>query len=226
MSAVGDVLLRQSGDGHGRFALPVNLRQTRAEAIERGERILDIHGRAAPDQRADVVGIHIGRTGDQALDHRGRGKHRHARPGIEQRDDFLRLECATLRHHLHAQPRDMLHDVNAGAMTHRRGMQDGIPRCHRIDLAAIGEARHHKIVMREHGALRASGRSGRIEQPGEIASRARHNVDRICRKQHLVFRAANCDQPLETFRRMRSDLGVDTVRGKANARAGMFEDKP
>ena len=170
---------RQRGDGHRRLALAVDLRQPRAEAVERGQRVLDIHRRAAPDQRADVLGVEIGRTGDQALDHGRRREHRHARPGIEQRDDLLRLEAAALRHHLHAEPRDVLHDVDAGAVAHRRGMQDGVARRHRIDLAAIGEARHRKIVVREHGALRPSGRAGGVEQPGEIVARARHERDRI-----------------------------------------------
>ena len=70
----------------------------------------------------------------------------------------------------------MLHDVEAGAVAHRRGMQDGVARRHRIDLAAIGEARHHQIVVREHGALRPSGRAGGVEQPSEIAGVARHHV--------------------------------------------------
>ena len=43
----------------GALALAVDLRQPRAEAVERRQRVLDIHRRAAPDQGADVVGVGI-----------------------------------------------------------------------------------------------------------------------------------------------------------------------
>ena len=81
----------------------------------------------------------IGRTVDQALDHGRRREHRDARPGVEQREDLLRLEAAAFRHHLHAEPRDMRHDVEAGAVAHRRGVQDGVARRDRIDLGGIGD---------------------------------------------------------------------------------------
>ncbi len=143
---------------------------------------------------------------------------------IDQADHFVRLEAAAFRHDLHAQPRDVLHDVDAGAVAHRRGVQDGVTRHHRIDLAAIGEARHRQIVMREHGALRPPGRAGSIEQPGEIIARARHDRDRIGAEQRLVFGAADRDQALERLRRVRRDLAVDAGRSEADARAGLLQD--
>ncbi len=183
MIARGDVLLRQRGDGHWRFALAVNLREPRPEAIERDQRVLDIHRRAAPNERADIVGSAFGGASHQALDHGGRSKHRHARPGIEQREHFLGFEPATLRYHLHAEPRDMRHDVKTGTVAHRGRMQDGVARRHRIDLQRISMARRRQIPMREHRAFRPSGRARCVEQPGEIVRRARHDINRISRKQ-------------------------------------------
>src|SRR5712691_21235 len=71
MTAVGDFVPPEKGDRHRTFALAVDLRQAIAEAIDRFARILDIHRRAAPDQRADRGRIAIGAALDQALDHGG-----------------------------------------------------------------------------------------------------------------------------------------------------------
>ena len=79
--------------------------------------------------------------------------------------------------------------------------------------------------MREHGALRPTRGSRCVEQPGEIVARARRDADGVGRKQCLVIGAADRDQPLERFRRVWRDLRVESGRSKADARAGMFEDK-
>ena len=197
MIAVGDVLLRQGRDGHRRLALAVDLRQPRAETVERGERVLDIHRRAAPDQSTDVVGVRLGRAFDQPLDHGRRGEHRHALVRAKQREDLLRLEAAGFRHHLHAEPRHMRHDVEAGAVAHRRRMQDGVARRHRIDLGHVGEARGGEHAMRQHRALRPAGGAGGVEQPGEIVAGARHGIDGVGSKQRLVVAAADDDHVLE-----------------------------
>ena len=47
------------GDRHRAFALAVDLREPRPEAVERLQRVLDIHRRAALDDGADVVGSDI-----------------------------------------------------------------------------------------------------------------------------------------------------------------------
>ena len=46
----------------------------------------------------------------------------------EQRKDLIGLETAAFRHHLHAEPRDMHHGIHAGAVAHRRRMQDRVAR--------------------------------------------------------------------------------------------------
>src|SRR5437868_5270545 len=59
MRALGSILFRQRGDGHGAFALAVNLRKPRPETVERAQGILDIHGRAARNDGADVLRIAV-----------------------------------------------------------------------------------------------------------------------------------------------------------------------
>ena len=59
-----------------------------------------------------------------------------------RREDLLRLEAAGLRHHVDPEPRHMRHDVEAGAVAHRRRMQDRVAGRDRVDLGQVGEARH------------------------------------------------------------------------------------
>src|SRR5262249_59407581 len=59
MAAFADVLLRERGNGHRALALAINLGEPRPETIKRAQRILDIHRRAAPDDRPNVVWIAV-----------------------------------------------------------------------------------------------------------------------------------------------------------------------
>ena len=105
-----------------------------------------------------------------------------ARPGAEQREDLLRLEAAGFRHDVDAAPHDMRHDVEAGAVAHRRGVQDRIAGRSRIDLGQIGLARGGQHAVGEHRALRPAGRARGVEQPGEIVAVARRHRDRDRRR--------------------------------------------
>ena len=52
----------------------------------------------------------------------------------EQSEDLLRLEAAGFRHDVDAAPHHMRHDVEAGAVAHRRRVQDRIAGRNRVDL--------------------------------------------------------------------------------------------
>jgi hypothetical protein len=119
MIAVGDVLFGERGDRHRALALAVDLREPRTEAVERLQRILDVHRRPAPDQGADVAGVTAVIGVDEPFDH-GRGReHGGTRPALEQAEDLGRLEAAGLRDDLDPEARHMRHDVEAGAVAHR-----------------------------------------------------------------------------------------------------------
>jgi hypothetical protein len=222
--AAGDVGLGQHRDGHRAFALPVDLREPRAEPVERLHRILDIHRRAAIDDGADVVALAFRRALDQALHHGRGGEHRGARPGAQQFEYLRRLEAAGFRHDVDAAAHDMRHDVEPGAVAHRGRVQDRIAGRDRIHLGGAGDARGGEHLVREHRALRPPGGAGGVEQPGEIVGVARHDGDRVGREQPIVLRAADDDHALQTGRRVRSDLAVEPRRGKADARARLLED--
>ena len=185
MIAVRDVLARQHRDGHRAFALPVDLREPRPEAVERLERILDIHRRAAPHDGAQVVWIGPAAKIDQPLHHGGRGEHRHAAPVGEHAEDFVRLEAAQLRHHIDAHARHMRHHVESGAVAHRRGMQDRVARRRGIHFGQIRKARLREIAVREHRAFRAARGARGVEQPGEVVAVTRRNRHRIGGEQRF-----------------------------------------
>ena len=169
------------------------------------------------------AGSAVAPTIDQPLDHGGRGEHRHARPGGEQAEDLVRLEAAGFRHHVDAEPRHMRHHVEAGAVAHRRGVQDRVAGRDRVDLGQIGKARLRQHAMGQHRALRPAGGAGGVEQPGEIVAVARRDRHRVGGEQRVVFGAADHDQAFEACRRVRRDLGVEarrtrSTRARRNAR--------
>src|SRR6266542_6956084 len=117
--AVRDVLFRQRSDRHRALALPVDLNKPRAETVERAQRILDIHGRAAPDDGANVLRVAVTRRIDQPLDHGRRREHGGARPTAEQSKNLGRLKAAGFRNDVDAEPRHMRHNIEARAVAHR-----------------------------------------------------------------------------------------------------------
>jgi hypothetical protein len=170
MLARRNILFRQVGDGHRAFALPVDLREPRSKTVERAQRILEIHRRAAPDDGADILRGTFGRAIDHPLHHGGRREHRQIAPSLEQRENLFRLEAAGFRNDVDPEPHDMRHDVEAGAVAHRRRMQDRIARRNGIDFRRIGVARLRKIAVRQHRAFRPAGGAGSVKQPGQIVA--------------------------------------------------------
>ena len=119
----------------------------------------------------------------------------------------------------------MRHDVEAGAVAHRRGVQDRI----------AGRDRDRPRRRRRGSRRRAPGGSASRPSAGRWCPRcrtarrdrrrraARPRSDRP--RTALDSRALPIDdQPLEARRRVRRDLAVEPVGGEADARAGMLED--
>ena len=101
-------------------------------------------------------------------------------------------------------------------MAHRRRVQDGVARRHRIDLGRIGVARDGQHAMGQHRALGAPGRARSVEQPGEVVRRTRDGVgaDRVDREQALILGATDGSQRPERLRREGRDDGVEARRGE------------
>ena len=109
-------------------------------------------------------------------------------------------------------------------MAHRRCVQDRVAGRDGIDLAEIGVARRRQHAMGQHRALRTAGRAGGVEQPGEIVSVARNDLDRVGGEKLFELGAADDDDALQTVRCVRRDHAVESVGCKAHPRAGLFED--
>ena len=118
----------------------------------------------------------------------------------------------------------MRHHVESRAVTYRRGVQQHITRRDRIHLAGKRVTRRRQRPMAEHGALRAAGGAGRVEQPSEVTAKAWVDRDRIGRKQGLVLGAADRDQILKRCRSMGRDLIAELAGCEAHAGAGMLQD--
>jgi hypothetical protein len=84
---------------------------------------------------------------DQALDHGRRGEHRHAAMRAQQLEDFGRLEAARFRRDIESAVGDVRQHVEARAVRHRRGMDDGVARCDGIDIGKVVEHRCHQVAL-------------------------------------------------------------------------------
>ena len=224
MVAIGDLGARQGRNRHRTFALPIYLGQARAKTLERLDRVLDIHGGAAPDERSQLSLIAVIGVLDETLQHRRRGEHGGPRPCPEQAKNLVRVEGAGLRHDMHAHAHEMRRSIETRAMAQRRGVNDRIARPDRIHFCDVGMAHHCEHAMGEHCALGPSGRARGVEQPGQIITRARLNRYRIAAQQLAILLTVDGDQVLHAGRNMRRELRVKAVRGKTNAGARMLEN--
>src|SRR5262249_14453134 len=113
--------------------LAISRAEPRPETIRRAQRILDIHRRAAPDDRSNVVWIAVAARLDEPLDHGRRREHGGAWPSVEEAKDLGGLEAAGFGDDMDTEPRHVGHDVEARAVAHGRGMHDGIDEADRSD---------------------------------------------------------------------------------------------
>jgi hypothetical protein len=59
--------------------------------------------------------------------------------------------------------------VHAGAVRHRRGVDDGVLRRHGVDVDEVARAHRHQVAVRQHHALGAAGGATGVEQPRQVA---------------------------------------------------------
>ena len=190
---IRDGLTFQTGDGHGAFALTVDLDQARTQLRQRGLRVFDIHRSAAIDQRPQITGRAGPAMPGQAIDHGRCREHGGARPALDRVENLRRVEAATFRRHLTAAAGQMRQDVKARPMAHRRGMQDRSARLQTVDGCEIGPGHGGDIAMGQHRAFGPSGCPGRIEQPGEVVRPDIAQPDPVGTQQPLMLRGGEAD---------------------------------
>ena len=62
--------------------------------------------------------------------------------------------------------------VQAAAVRHRRGVDDGVVDVDRVDVDEIGQPHRHQVALRQHHALGPTGGAAGVEQPGQIVRSA------------------------------------------------------
>ena len=162
---------------------------------------------------------------DQALDHGRRGEHRDAAMDLQQLEDFRRIEAARGGHHVEPGAGNVGQDVEAGAVGHRRRVDDGIAGFDAVQVGQVVEDRRHHVALGQRHALGAPRGAARIEQPARVLGRARHDFHRLRCEQPLVVAGLDVDHRLKSFEPKRGDRGVEVSRGEAEARAAVGEDE-
>ena len=198
--ALADMELRQCGDRHGRFALAINLRETRPHHLQRALDVPQVHRAAAVDDGFQPVERWrvFARMGHHAMDHGRCREHRHAAPAAAQLEYFRGLEMPAFGNDLVGSDEHVRKIVLARTVRHGRRMQYGIVRRDALDSRKIGKRHAHQVAVRDHHAFRPSRRSAGVEQPGHIVGRRfAHGEVRLRAIQRRVIRRANFDHAFQ-----------------------------
>ena len=220
--------LRQRRDRHRGLALAVDLRELRAEHRHGPLAIGDVHRAAAIDDGLETarVGGRGARMFDQPLDHGGRREHRHAGVHPGEIENFTGIEAATGRDHLHGRGRDLRQHVLAGAVRHRRRVQDAIAGGDGVDIRKIAGGHDQQVAMGDHGALRLAGGAAGEEQPSHVVGIDLGDRRGIAGHERLVLGRLDIDQT-QAFhgeRRQRlGQVGGDQAQLRPRVRQDVFE---
>jgi hypothetical protein len=214
---------RQAGNGHRRFALAIDLHQHVAEARQCRPAVGDIHRPTAIDDGLQARQGAAVAVLDQALDHGRRGEHRYAAMRAQQLEDFRRLEAARFRRHVEPAVGDVGQHVEARAVRHRRGMDDGVAGRDGIDIGEIIEDRRHQVALGQRHALGPAGGAAGVEQPGRVGRRPLGRFDRRD-EQRVPCRAAGFDRFDQARHGQTGQRGMEVGRGEAQPAAAVAED--
>ena len=122
----------------------------------------------------------------------------------------------------------MRQHVEARAVRHRRGVDDGVARRDRVDVGKIVEDRRHHVLLRQRHALGAAGGAAGVEQPGRVlARRARPRPwARRARARRSAGRPrrSTSSRPA-TLAVQRRHRVVQLGGGEAQARAAVLQDE-
>jgi hypothetical protein len=135
----------------------------------------------------------------QPFDDGGRGEHRKRPSRLGQREQLGRFDTARRRHDVARAGHQVGNGVNAGAVRHRRGIDDGVLRRDRVHVDEIGEPHGHEVAVRQHHALGPAGGAAGVEQPGDVVGGTVHHRNGTSRQQLLVGGGLDIDLALEGF---------------------------
>jgi hypothetical protein len=198
---VGQVRARQRGAHHRRLALPVDLDEARSHDPQRALDVGGVHRCATVDDGLEALAAFAMGLGmvHQPFDDGGRGEHRKRTSRLGQPEQLRRFDTARGRHDVARAGHQVGNGVNAGAVRHRRGIDDGILRRDRVHVDEIGEPHGHEVAVRQHHALGPAGGAAGVEQPGDVVGGTVHHRNGTSRQQLLVGGGLDIDLALEGF---------------------------
>ena len=171
---VGQVLARQRGDGHGAFALAIDLHELLAHGVDGAAQVVHIHGTAAVDDGLEAV--HIGTRAahvlHQPVHHGGRRKQRQAAHVRGQLHQLGRIEPAGRGHHMARAAQHVGVVVQARAMRHGRGIDHGVAGLHVVHVGEVGHGHGQQVAVRLHHPLGPPGGARGVEQRGHVVGGA------------------------------------------------------
>ena len=195
MRRVAKMRTGQGRDHHGAFALAVDLHEARPHHADGPLDVGGIHRRAAVHDglEAGAIGARRLRVVDQPLDDGGRGEHRQPAQCGRQLEDLRWIEPARGRDHVTRAGHHVRDGIEAGAVRHRRRVDDRVTRIDRVHVDEVGQAHRHQVAVAQHHALGFAGGAARVEQPRQVLGGARGDRRRREREQRFVIGPGDLD---------------------------------
>ena len=175
MARVGKVMARQRRRHHGCLALAVDLHEARTQYPQRALQVGHIHGRTAVNDGLECRGGRVGvklrlfRVVDDPLHDGRRGESRKWTQLPAKREQLRRIDTTGERHHVTGARHQVWYRVQAGAVRHRRRVDDGVLRRNVVYVDEIGQPHGHEVAVRDHHPFGASRGAAGVEQPRHVA---------------------------------------------------------
>ena len=226
---VGVHRLGHAGDGVRGLALAVHLHQAAIENPHRPLQVLEVHRRAAVEQRLHVRELQARGRGvvDHAHHDGRRAEEGHVAVAVDQVDHLGRIEAQRVGHHLVAAARDLRQRVQAAAVRQRRRVDHGVVGTELVDIGVIAQRHRQQVAMGERGALGAAGGAAGVEEPGRLTGVDRLQRQRIGLEERPVFIVVDRDDARQRagLRAHRREIQAQVGRHEAQLHAAVLEDE-
>lgn len=170
VGGVGQHAAGQGGDGHGRFALAINLDKPLPHHLQRPAHVGRVHGASAVNQGFEPIGAVacVFQMVHQALDHGRRGKQHQLPPALGRIHQLGRVKPARRRNQVASSPWHLCKVVQTSAMRQGRGVHQHIVRCGLVHTLVIAGHHGHQVAVAHHHPFGAAGGARCVKQPSQI----------------------------------------------------------
>ena len=163
---------------------------------------------------------------DQPHHHRRRGEELRGRRVGEDVLQLVDVEAPRRRDQLRCADGNIRNRVEAGAVRHRRGMQQVVADLGAIDVGEVVQRHRQQVAVSQHDALRPAGRAAGVEEPGRLVhARFAARRHRPRPEQAAIVAAVDVDEVGAAARARGVDAGrLGLRRDEAQARTRIVED--